>query len=204
MQHQLSPNLSVEAAYVGNKGTDMFAGERPDYELNSPSLVGFADGVSKKTDARRPFFDKFGWTQGFRYFGTNSRLVAGARGSRREFALTSASLTRTLGIGPARSADSYLDVLAGAQRGRDHRRRRDRSRVWLPLRGARTSLRSASASHIKFIGPAPNVIRLLGDKARARRAMKKAGIPILPGSDGPVDGEEKALKIAQGPRLSGD
>jgi acetyl-CoA carboxylase biotin carboxylase subunit len=42
------------------------------------------------------------------------------------------------------------------------------------------------------------VIRLLGDKARARRAMKKAGIPILPGSDGPVDGEEKALKIAQG------
>ena len=33
------------------------------------------------------------------------------------------------------------------------------------------------ACHIKFIGPAPNVIRLLGDKARARRAMKKAGVP---------------------------
>jgi acetyl-CoA carboxylase biotin carboxylase subunit len=41
------------------------------------------------------------------------------------------------------------------------------------------------------------VIRLLGDKARARRAMKKAGVPILPGSDGPVDGEEKALKVAR-------
>ncbi len=53
------------------------------------------------------------------------------------------------------------------------------------------------ACHIKFIGPAPNIIRLLGDKARARRAMKKAGVPILPGSDGPVDGEEKALKIAR-------
>src|SRR5258708_29456610 len=39
--------------------------------------------------------------------------------------------------------------------------------------------------------------RVLGDKARARRAMKKAGVPILPGSDGPVDSEEKALKIAK-------
>jgi acetyl-CoA carboxylase biotin carboxylase subunit len=41
------------------------------------------------------------------------------------------------------------------------------------------------------------VIRLLGDKARARRAMKKAGVPILPGSDGLVEGEDKALKIAK-------
>ncbi len=53
------------------------------------------------------------------------------------------------------------------------------------------------ACHIKFIGPDPNVIRLMGDKARARRAMKKAGVPVLPGSDGPVDSEEKALKVAR-------
>ena len=53
------------------------------------------------------------------------------------------------------------------------------------------------ACHIKFIGPTPNVIRLLGDKARARRAMKKAGVPILPGSDGPVDSEDKAQKVAR-------
>src|SRR5436305_10102120 len=53
------------------------------------------------------------------------------------------------------------------------------------------------ACHIKFIGPYPNVIRLLGDKARARRAMKKAGVPILPGSDGPVQGEEEAAKVAK-------
>jgi acetyl-CoA carboxylase, biotin carboxylase subunit len=53
------------------------------------------------------------------------------------------------------------------------------------------------ACHIKFIGPDPQVIRLMGDKARARRVMKKAGVPVLPGSDGPVESEDKALKIAK-------
>jgi acetyl-CoA carboxylase biotin carboxylase subunit len=53
------------------------------------------------------------------------------------------------------------------------------------------------ACHIKFIGPDPQVIRLMGDKARARRVMKKAGVPILPGSDGPLDSEERALKMAK-------
>src|SRR6202451_3793025 len=52
------------------------------------------------------------------------------------------------------------------------------------------------ACHIKFIGPDPQVIRLMGDKARARRVMRKAGVPILPGSDGPIDSDEKALKLA--------
>jgi acetyl-CoA carboxylase biotin carboxylase subunit len=53
------------------------------------------------------------------------------------------------------------------------------------------------ACHIRFIGPDPNVIRLMGDKARARRAMKKAGVPVLPGSDGPVESEEKGQKVAR-------
>jgi acetyl-CoA carboxylase, biotin carboxylase subunit len=53
------------------------------------------------------------------------------------------------------------------------------------------------ACHIRFIGPSPQVIRLLGDKARARRAMRKAGVPILPGSDGPVDSEEQGLRVAR-------
>jgi acetyl-CoA carboxylase, biotin carboxylase subunit len=53
------------------------------------------------------------------------------------------------------------------------------------------------ACHIKFIGPDPRVIRLMGDKARARRVMKKAGVPVLPGSEGIIENEEKALKIAR-------
>jgi acetyl-CoA carboxylase biotin carboxylase subunit len=40
------------------------------------------------------------------------------------------------------------------------------------------------ASNIKFIGPPPEVTRLMGEKERARQAMKKARVPILPGSDG--------------------
>src|SRR5207247_7892734 len=37
----------------------------------------------------------------------------------------------------------------------------------------------------------------MGDKARGRRVMKKAGVPVLPGSDGPIDNEDKALKLAK-------
>ncbi len=99
-------------------------------------------------------------------------------------------------IGPARSADSYLSVpavLSAAEiTGAD---------AIHPgygfLAESAYLAEVCEACHIKFIGPAPNVIRLLGDKARARRAMKKAGVPILPGSDGPVDGEEQALKVAK-------
>jgi acetyl-CoA carboxylase, biotin carboxylase subunit len=53
------------------------------------------------------------------------------------------------------------------------------------------------ACHIRFIGPDPRVIRLMGDKARARRVMRKAGVPVLPGSEGIIESEEKALKIAK-------
>jgi len=52
------------------------------------------------------------------------------------------------------------------------------------------------ACHIKFIGPSPSVIRLMGEKSRARRAMKKAGVSTLPGSDGPVETEEEAQAVA--------
>src|SRR5512135_135888 len=99
-------------------------------------------------------------------------------------------------IGPARSADSYLNVpaviSAAEVTGAD---------AIHPGYGFLSEsaylAEVCEACHIKFIGPDPRVIRLMGDKARARRVMKKAGVPVLPGSDGIVDSEEKALRIAK-------
>lgn len=53
------------------------------------------------------------------------------------------------------------------------------------------------ASGLTFIGPTPAVIRLLGDKVRARQAMIDAGVPVVPGSDGAIRNEEMALRVAR-------
>ena len=53
------------------------------------------------------------------------------------------------------------------------------------------------ACNIKFIGPSPNVIRLMGDKAQARRAMKSVGVPVTPGFDGIIEDEQEAVRIAE-------
>jgi acetyl-CoA carboxylase biotin carboxylase subunit len=99
-------------------------------------------------------------------------------------------------IGPARSADSYLNVpavisaaeITGA----------DAIHPGYGFLSESAYLAEVcEACHIKFIGPSPQVIRLMGDKARARRVMKKAGVPILPGSDGPIESEDKAIKAAK-------
>ena len=53
------------------------------------------------------------------------------------------------------------------------------------------------ACNIKFIGPRPGVIRMMGDKVEARRAMKEAGLPVLPGSSEPLRSEEEGRRIAR-------
>jgi acetyl-CoA carboxylase biotin carboxylase subunit len=99
-------------------------------------------------------------------------------------------------IGPARSADSYLNVpsvisaaeITGA----------DAIHPGYGFLSESAYLAEiCEACHIKFIGPSPQVIRMMGDKARARRVMKKAGVPILPGTDGPIESEDKAIKAAK-------
>ncbi|MCQ2352555.1 MAG: acetyl-CoA carboxylase biotin carboxylase subunit [Victivallaceae bacterium] len=50
---------------------------------------------------------------------------------------------------------------------------------------------------ITFIGPTPEAMRALGDKATARATMKKAGVPITPGGEGTLDSEADALKLAR-------
>jgi acetyl-CoA carboxylase biotin carboxylase subunit len=53
------------------------------------------------------------------------------------------------------------------------------------------------ASNIKFIGPPPEVTRMMGEKSTARQTMKKAKVPILPGSDGVIESEGEALEWAR-------
>lgn len=53
------------------------------------------------------------------------------------------------------------------------------------------------ACNIKFIGPKSNIIRLMGDKIEARRVMKEAGLPVLPGSPDPISSEAEAIKLAR-------
>jgi acetyl-CoA carboxylase, biotin carboxylase subunit len=50
---------------------------------------------------------------------------------------------------------------------------------------------------LTFIGPSAEAIRLMGNKARARETAKKAGVPIIPGSEGAVKSPEEALDIAK-------
>jgi len=98
-------------------------------------------------------------------------------------------------IGPPRASDSYLNVpaiisaaeITGA----------DAIHPGYGFLSESAYLAEVcEACHIKFIGPSPQVIRLMGDKARARRAMKKAGVPVLPGSEGTLESEDQAIKVA--------
>jgi acetyl-CoA carboxylase, biotin carboxylase subunit len=52
------------------------------------------------------------------------------------------------------------------------------------------------ASEITFIGPRPEIIEMMGEKDRARREVKSAGLPTVPGSDGAIEGEEQLAKEA--------
>jgi acetyl-CoA carboxylase biotin carboxylase subunit len=51
--------------------------------------------------------------------------------------------------------------------------------------------------NIKFIGPPPEAIKLMGDKTSAKNAAKKAGVPLVPGSEGLLESEEQARSLAQ-------
>ncbi len=99
-------------------------------------------------------------------------------------------------IGPERSAESYLNVpavisaaeITGA----------DAIHPGYGFLSESAYLAEVcEACQITFIGPDPTLIRLMGDKARARRAMKKAGLAVVPGSDGSVEDVDKAGEMAQ-------
>ena len=56
---------------------------------------------------------------------------------------------------------------------------------------------ATEACGVKFIGPPPSVLRLIGDKAQARQEMKKAGLPVLPGTEEPPESLALVMKAAR-------
>ncbi|MGA7767097.1 MAG: TonB-dependent receptor [Candidatus Sulfotelmatobacter sp.] len=60
VQHQLTNTMSLEVAYIGNKGTNGFAGDGNTYNVNNPSIVGYAAGVPQAY--RRPLYNDFTYT----------------------------------------------------------------------------------------------------------------------------------------------
>jgi acetyl-CoA carboxylase biotin carboxylase subunit len=99
-------------------------------------------------------------------------------------------------IGPPRSADSYLNVPAviSAAEIADV----DAIHPGYGLLSENANFAEVCrASNIKFIGPSPEVTRMMGEKSTARQTMKKAKVPILPGSDGVIADEKEALEWAK-------
>ena len=99
-------------------------------------------------------------------------------------------------IGPARSVESYLNIpaiisaaeITGA----------DAIHPGYGFLSESSYLAEiCEACAIKFIGPGPQAIRLMGDKSRAKKAMIKAGVPVIPGSPGVVEDEDKATRLAR-------
>ncbi len=99
-------------------------------------------------------------------------------------------------IGPPRPSDSYLNVPAviSAAEIADV----DAIHPGYGLLSENANFAEVCrASNIKFIGPPPEVTRLMGEKEKARQAMKKAKVPILPGSDGVLADDEEAQHWAK-------
>lgn len=99
-------------------------------------------------------------------------------------------------IGPANSSQSYLNIPAilSAAEVTD-------SEAIHPGYGFLAEnphfAEACATSGITFIGPSSESIRFGGDKAKARQIMKRRGIPVVPGSDGPVTSGEMAVKVAR-------
>jgi len=97
-------------------------------------------------------------------------------------------------IGPAKSQDSYLDpkrIISAAEV-----TNADAIHPGYGFLAENPDFAEICEScDIKFIGPSSETIRLMGDKALAKDTMRKVGVPVIPGSDGVVESEERALNL---------
>ena len=98
-------------------------------------------------------------------------------------------------IGPPRPAESYLNVPAVISAAEIANVDAIHPGYGLLSENANFA-EVCRASNIKFIGPPPEVTRLMGEKEKARQTMKEANVPILPGSDGVIASEAEAQEWA--------
>ncbi|MEQ8765523.1 MAG: acetyl-CoA carboxylase biotin carboxylase subunit [Planctomycetota bacterium] len=101
----------------------------------------------------------------------------------------------TICIGPAPSVNSYLDIprIISAAEVTDV----EAIHPGYGFLSENSHFAEVCAScKIKFIGPEPETIDLVGHKSRARDLAKKAGVPVIPGSDSTIDSEDEAIKVA--------
>jgi len=98
-------------------------------------------------------------------------------------------------IGPASSAESYLNIPAIISAAEITNADAIHPGYGFLAESA-TFAKICEDCNIKFIGPKPSVIAMMGDKVEARRTMTAAGVPILPGSPDPIESAEEARKLA--------
>jgi acetyl-CoA carboxylase, biotin carboxylase subunit len=99
-------------------------------------------------------------------------------------------------LGPAAGRDSYLNMPALLQAALQY----DCQAVhpgWGFLAENALFSRLCAQQKTTFVGPPPEVIALMGDKVRARRTLNRAGLPVIPGTDGVLSSPEEALSSAE-------
>ena len=99
-------------------------------------------------------------------------------------------------IGPAASTDSYLNIPAIISAAEVTDVEAIHPGYGFLAENAHFA-EICESCQIRFIGPSPNTIRLMGDKITAKETMKKCGVPLTPGGDGVIKSKEEAIEIAK-------
>lgn len=104
--------------------------------------------------------------------------------------------THSVCIGPARASQSYLDMEAILQTAVQSEAQAIHPGYGFLAENALFA-RMVQQQRLAWIGPPPDVITLMGEKASAKEAAGRVGLPLVPGSDGLIDTVEEALQVAE-------
>ncbi len=102
---------------------------------------------------------------------------------------------RAVCIGPARAAESYLDMEAVLQAAAQAECQAIHPGYGFLSENALFA-QMVIGQRLTWVGPPPRVIRLMGEKAPAKAAMRQVGLPLIPGSDGLLESQAEALEVA--------